>query len=173
MPKVSGKFFLLYVFLVTLSGCSTWWSTPCEPDAAAVLPDTQTPLPAFLRDVYPEPGSRVAQAVYVTWPEDEESRLFRSEPGTICVNLDWENLPEQNDYNLDRVVRSNLKVSTFSPNPCSISVYKDCVWGAVSLGILSFCWKVDLVPGIYEATYEYKQASGRVLSYTWSFEITE
>ena len=40
-------------------------------------------------------------------------------------------------------------------------------------GILILCWKVDLVPDVYEVTYEYTQTSGHVLSYTWSFEIIE
>jgi hypothetical protein len=95
-------------------------------------------------------------------------------------------LLEKNDHDLntdDHAVRGRLKVYTFDPSSHSIPVCDVAMVSVVdgetnekgnfSYGVLTVCWNVDLVPGIYEATYEYTQTSGNVLSYTWSFEITD
>jgi len=170
-----------------LPGCFSRPRTPSKTlDAAIVLLATQAPLPSFLRNAYPEPGSRIAQTAYATGSVDIEDRWYYRLTGATCVNLKARDLLEQNDHDLstdDHAVRSRLKVYTFDPSSRSIPV-RDVVKvsiiggdtdekGNFSGGILTVCWNVDLVAGIYESTYEYTQTSGNILSYTWSFEITE
>jgi len=175
--------------LLTLPSCSNGPSMSSEKDdVAIVLPGTRLPFPSFIRDVYPEPGSYVAQIAYITGREDEENRLFFQMPGTICVDLKHKNLLGQNDFNSDGrtyVERSHLKVSTLGSVRHSVPVRTDVVWSSESGGTLKdergneiggitiVCWQVSLEPNIYEATYEYVQTSGNILSYTWSFEITD
>jgi hypothetical protein len=172
-----------------VSGCIDGSSTPPkEQDDVAVLPDIQAPLPYFLQNVYPEPGSQIAQMAYRTGSVDIENRWYYRLSGAICANLDQKSLLEQNDYNFNSrnyVGGSYLRVNTLGPSSYSIPVRNDLVrtseaGGALSDergnyigGILIICWEVELAPGVYEATYEYTQTSGNVLSYTWSFEITE
>jgi hypothetical protein len=163
-------------------------ASPETRDTAIALPATQTPLPPFLEDVYPKPGSQVSQTAYATGTGVEEPLPFYWSSGKICADLNQKNLLEQNDYDLNSynyVERGHLKVSTFGPNPRSVPVRNDLVWSPMAGGAtfdergnsiggsLAVCWEVDLKPSVYEATYEYTQTSGHVLSYTWSFEITE
>lgn len=191
MLNVLPRCLLFYCSIIALVSCRDKPTVPIKTRTiAAVLPGSQVPLPLFLRDVYPEPGSQVAQAAYMTGPEDEEKRLFYPTSAGICVDLHLKSLLDQNDNNLtsrDYVGRSHLEVRTLGLDSTSILVRNDLLWvseaggtladerGNEIGGILIVCWKAeaDLAPGVYEATYEYAQTSGRVLSYTWSFEITK
>jgi hypothetical protein len=189
MPKIFRRSVLLYFYMVMLSGCLSGAPTPSKTLAAtAILPDMQAPLPPFLRDVYPEPGSQVTQTAYTTGIGDDENRLFDQFSGAVCVDLNLEGLLEQKDHNLDSndyVGRGYLEVETLGSNTHGIPVRRDRVWtseaggalfderGNSIGGSLIACWEVDLIPNVYGATYKYTQSSGYVLSYTWSFEITE
>jgi len=184
MSKILCRFLLLWSLAIS-TGCFD--ESPASSgtrDTAVVLSATQTPVPSFLRDVYPEPGSRVTQAAHRT----ETGGLFYPISAAICVDINQQNLLEQDDNNLNSrnyVERSHLQVSVISPDLYSVPVRNDLRWtseaggalndkrGNAIGGILIVCWKVDLTPGVYEATFEHKQTSGHVLSYTWSFEITE
>jgi hypothetical protein len=189
VPKIFYRFFLLYLSVVVLLGCSSKSPTPSKAHTGAViLPDTQASLPPFLRAAYPGPGSRVAQTAYMTETKSEETQLFYRKLAAICVDVEQRNLLEQSDHDLGgnhHSIRSYLNVSTFGPDSYSIPWCNNCKWASMAGGtlkdergneidgILILCWEVDLAPGVYEATYEYTQTSGRILSYTWSFEITE
>jgi hypothetical protein len=119
--------------------------------------------------------------------DDDSNQFIFRKLAAICVEVEKKNLLEQSDYNLggdQHAAKSYLRVSTFGPDSHSVSVPDDrvsAIMGGGTLkdergneigGFLVLCWDVDLVPGVYEAIYEYMQA-GYVLSYTWSFEIIE
>jgi hypothetical protein len=189
MFRVSYKFLLFGIFVIVLSACLDRSSRPSkENTAVAAFVDIQTPLPPYLRLVYPKPGSQTTRAAYTTGIEDEENRLFDQLHGAICVDLIQASLLEQNDRNLDSedfVAGSHLRVGTFGSSSYDIPVRHDRIWVSESGGVLVdekgntigasliACWMADLSPGVYEAIYEYTRTSGSVLSYTWSFEIVE
>jgi hypothetical protein len=186
VSKTINRFFLIYL-LVTLPGCLSRPRPPAKTlDAAIVVPAIQTPLPPFLADVYPEPGGRVAQKTYATGTRGEQDQLFWRRLEAICVGINQLNLLGPGDQNLtphDYVGRSGLRVRAVSPTTCNVPIseltvaeggpaFSDERGNAIG-GSFIVCWGADLVPGIYETTYEYTQTSGNVLSYTWSFEITD
>jgi hypothetical protein len=124
----------------------------------------------------------------MTETKSEETQLFYRMPAAICVDVEQKNLLEQSDYGLGgnhHSMRSYWKVRTLGPDSDSLPGCNNCQWGFEAGGtlkdergneiggILILCWKVDLVPDVYEVTYEYTQTSSHVLSYTWSFEIIE
>lgn len=188
MPKYTRGLFLLCLNL-NLVACIQKPTVESETrNARQHAPGVQTPIPGFLKFVYPVPGSQLTQDAYTTGIGDEENRLFDQLQGAICVDLIPANLLEQNDQNLDSedfVAASYLRVGTYGSNSQYNPVRHDRVWVSESGGVLVdekgniigasliACWMADLSPGVYEANYEYTRTSGRVLSYAWSFEIAE
>ncbi len=163
-------------------------STPISPAPTSVdvWPGSQENPPAFFEAIYPRPGSTLSLDTYTSvvelgskdWPNigSAENRP----PNTICVALGARYLPAGKAIEArDTVVEL---VATYDQSRLVLG-WDDLESTYVATNqantFYSYCWQVDLVPGVYEATCEVLLSDRgppsfqEILSYTWSFEITE
>jgi hypothetical protein len=162
--------------------------TSCQSVANERLP-TPMPTPAFLLGVIPEPSERISYEAYKA--RFKPGELGLREVGPICVRYDASKLLEYDDEGLraeDYLARSLLLINgEVWPNSQKPDFYTDALGLAVSrgstggsnwakgnaVGPFHFCWDVELEPGMHTIEFKTRTTSGKELSYTWSFVITE
>lgn len=159
----------------------------CQSEADELLP-TPMPTEAFLPGVIPEPSERISHEEYKAKLEVGVGEL-----GPICVNYYALEVLEYGDDNLSRedyLARSVLIINgEVWPGSKEPYIWWDYLGEALSTenpetgrsepikgnatGPFTFCWDVELEPGMHTVEFKTRKTSGEELSYRWSFLITE
>jgi hypothetical protein len=143
------------------------------------------PTQAFIPRVSPEHGERISYDEYVATSDHDLLVGLHGERGhsAICVYYNALYVIEEGDEGLrmrDYISRSLLLVNgeiwRDSQKPDIARDYLGLVRSLETgneFGPYDFCWKIELEPGLHTVEFETRTTSGKELSYTWSFVITE
>ena len=176
------------VFLLLLIACSI---TSCQ--ANSMLPqahELNLPLPEYLNFVAPEPKSSYPIDSYKMgehYPSIAHPAPLMGQ-NRVCIQLTGESLLEPGDF-----FTEYPKVGEFLPD--RVKGYVDgklaekdeeirIILGESRLldegkviasapGPQIICWPIELKVGAHYATIEINKTSGEVVSYSWTFELTE
>jgi hypothetical protein len=178
--KTSTQALLLGCFVVALVACGNN-ATPSPQKVTPILIDTQGPRPPFIERIQLDFDDRRSRA--------RVEEIFGKNVGPlirICVALDVMEVLVVQDYDMqadDHRMRSTLRVwevkngkhllpdtplvGQIDTGPSNLDSRGN------SLGDSAYCWFYGLPPGLYEATFNYRQRTGNILSYTWQIQTVE
>jgi hypothetical protein len=173
----------MMVALKYLGLCLVIILSSCRPVVDEMLP-TPMPTQAFLPRVSPEHGERISYDEYKARSEVDDLGIpLLGWPGPLCVYYDAQYVIEEPDVGLrmkDYISRSLLIVNgeiwPHSTKPDLAIDYLGLMgsWETGNgFGPYDFCWNVELGPGMHTIEFKTRTTSGKELSYTWSFVITE
>jgi len=182
MLKV-GSFRLLALIwvLVAATNCSPQPNdTQPVPTPTYIRVRFQAYRPEFLGAIYPAPDSTQSADVYastIEWGSGEWNSpavALNRAPNTICIELKTRHLPGTPDVTLGDSKIQLLAIQQKSQITLRRGDLFVIVQDITPVGeSVMYCWLADLTPDTYEATYIISPTPSYVLSYTWSFEITE
>lgn len=190
--------FLIFIFILPLVSCTKNGSTPSLetglPSSMATVAWIETPTyeerPEFIAAVSPPESVIIPFELYHHFSEasighgivDIEdgfhssicvrpSLRFLVQPGDILLDehLIWERMDllvngaPMEAYN--KVFQRGLPMGSTSDGPAR----SDTAWIEGD----TYCWKAPLEKGRWQATFQFRQTSGDVKTYTWNFEIRE
>jgi hypothetical protein len=161
----------------------TYSLTTAVPTEAISVPP-QSPLPEFILDAIPAPGSELSLHSYQEgW--HGATGTWSGEPvnESVCVEFDAGEvlLPGDNWNTADEIlerIQFKLNEQVISSPSVVVQLLEEVIlldgegnevaWAPrPSL----FCWQGDLEVGIQKATFSFRKTSGKLLEYTWSFVL--
>lgn len=132
-------------------------------------------LPEHLTFLWPEPDSIIKTEVYNQYISSSLLKVG------IGVKLDTAQVIEPGDIDVDFTDRVNLLVNnevvsseylkTKQGDELSEIYDKDGNFLARAIGPVYFGWAVPLEPGDYQATFQVRQTSGKIIEHSWEFSI--
>lgn len=150
-----------------------------------------TPLPrlAFVPFVHPEPSSTISSQAYFS---GVDSNILET-TNAICLELDaheliedgdiglgWTNYLERSELIVDGKSSSNVIVPDSYFGSLSEVIYtfydpdmEELVEGSYAPGPFTFCWEIILDKGLHTIEFQTRKTSGKILSYSWSFYISD
>jgi hypothetical protein len=181
MKSISWKILCVGVLAFAWMFCTNIQGSAANKKPLVTIVPTQQPRPAFVGDVSPPEGSIIPLNVYqVNVYEDLIHEGVRSEKSgfakSICLatipvlepgdKLDVQDVLSRVSADVDGRPLTNM-VYTIALDLLAIAQDAEGPFWVVS------CWEADLKVGSHDVTVRFSLTSGKVLEYTWRFEITD
>jgi hypothetical protein len=162
----------------------------CRKENPQEMYDLNKPLPVFLQELIPAPGSTLSLESYQSGDHYDGSYPLGSTPNRICAKINPEPLLEPGDF-----YGSRNRIFEFLPNRLTVSVDgEELAWNVeelvVILGMYQLrdedgevvaqtggpqvpCWVAELKRGEHVAVMKVTKTSGETIEYAWSFTLLD